>query len=161
MIERDVKEQEYLEYINEHISNIKLAHKKYGEELCNLLKINKLELAVNIAIHDASKYSLEEFDAYRLYFYPCSDEEKDKELFNKAWKHHYTINKHHPEYWVDGDNIKDMPNLYIAEMLLDWEAMSMKFGSNTYEYYKKERDIKPFSDTTKKTIDQIINIFKK
>ena len=39
------------------------------------------------------------------------------------------------------NNIKDMPNIYIAEMLCDWEAMSIKFNDSTYEYYKKERDV--------------------
>ena len=160
MLEKDLKEQEYLKYISEHIANIKLAHLKYGEQLVKLLNIGKIELGMNILLHDQSKYSVEEFDAYRNYFHTCSDEEKDKESFNRAWEHHYQFNKHHPEHWIDGDNIKDMPNIYIAEMLLDWAAMGMKFGDTAYEYYQKERDKKPFSDTTKKTIDQVIHIFK-
>ena len=37
MSEKDLKEQEYLNYISEHISNIKLANLKYGEELSKYL----------------------------------------------------------------------------------------------------------------------------
>ena len=24
--------------------------------------------------------------------------------FNKAWKHHYMVNDHHPEYWKNTNN---------------------------------------------------------
>ena len=161
MSELEMKEQEYMDYIEEHLANVKTAFQKYGDRLCQELNISKFELERNIYNHDMSKFSSDEFDAYRNYFYPCSDETKDKESFNKAWKHHYTNNPHHPEYWKDEENnIKDMPNIYIAEMLCDWEAMSMKFNGSTYEYYKKERDVKPFSQNTKNILDHVIEIFK-
>ena len=54
-------------------------------------------------------------------------------------------NKHHPEYWVmrDEDGIKpiDMPDIYIAEMILDWTAMGMNFkNSNPYIWFNKKRN---------------------
>ena len=49
-----------------------------------------------------------------------------------------------------------MPALYIAEMLLDWEAMSMKFNGSTYDYYIKNRDKKPFSENTKQILDKVV-----
>lgn len=162
MIEKQIKEKEYTKYINEHIMNIRLAFTVYGDILCKKLNIPNKQLILNINNHDLSKYSEEEFDGYRQYFYPCSNEIKNEELFNRAWKHHYEENKHHPEFWVDSftNEITDMPPTYIAEMLLDWEAMSIKFSNNTYDYYKKERNKKPLSDNTKKIIDNIIDIFK-
>lgn len=161
MSELEMKEQEYMNYIEEHIANVKTVFQKYGNRLCKELHINKFELERNIYKHDMSKFSDDEFNAYRNYFYPCTDEEVNKEEFNKAWEHHYRNNPHHPEYWKTDDNIQDMPNIYIAEMLCDWEAMSMKFNNNTYEYYLKERDKNPFSENTKKILDVIVKkLFK-
>lgn len=160
MSELKEKEQEYIEYIEEHISNVKTVFYKYGDKLCKELNISKNALEKNINLHDASKFSNDEFDAYRNYYYPCSNEEKDEKAFEKAWKHHYTNNPHHPEYWCNNTVKEDMPNIYIAEMLCDWEAMSMKFNDNTYEYYMKERDKKPFTENTKNILDHVIEIFR-
>lgn len=154
-VEFSEKNKEYQDYIDEHINFVKAAAIGYGEKLCKALGITWLELSKAIKLHDKSKYSVEEFEGYRQWFYPCSYETKNKDLFDKAWEHHYTHNKHHPEYWKG----EDMTPLAIAEMLLDWEAMSMKFNTNTYEYYQKERDNKELSENTKKIIDQVIHIF--
>ena len=162
MNELRLKENEYKAYIKEHFTNVNTAFLKYGINMAKRLFITPGALYVRVIKHDDSKYLKEEFDGYRQYFYPCSGEEKNEKLFNDAWKHHYKNNDHHPEYWVDevtGD-IKDMPVECIAEMLLDWEAMSMKFGGNTYDYYMKEKDNKPFSENTKKVIEDLIGLFK-
>lgn len=160
MIQFNDKEKEYMNYISEHIDNVYVAHMKYGPELCKLLNLVPSKLAVRIFEHDKSKLSEEEFEPYRQYFFPHDGEEKDKDLFNKAWEHHYTVNSHHPEYWIEDGKPTDMDNYAIAEMLLDWEAMSVKFGNTTYEYYMKERNKKPFSENTKNILDSIIYIFK-
>ena len=161
--ELEKREKEYRHYIIEHISNLLLAYQKYGNKLCIKLNVPFGDLRVLINEHDNSKWSKEEFDGYRQYYYPCSDETPNKDIMNKAWEHHYKNNPHHPEYWVDENtgDIKDMDPLYITEMLLDWEAMSMKFNNNTYDYYIKERDNKPFSENTRKILNDIILIFKK
>lgn len=162
------KEDEYIDYINEHISNIKCAMIKYGDKLCELLNLDSSKLMELIYDHDKSKYEMEEFIAYRMKFHPASSDNKSKEevekLFNLAWLHHQNNNPHHPEYWVliDGDKVEplDMPNIYIAEMLLDWEAMGMKFHTNTYKYYYERGKNKLFSDKTRATIESVIEIFK-
>lgn len=159
--EQILKEREYHKYIHEHILNVSRAYNKYADILCKKLNISKYSLGIMIYNHDRSKYSEEEFSGYRQWFFPCSDETKNKEWFDQAWEHHYKNNSHHPEYWINSfGEIENMPPINIAEMLLDWEAMSMKFGGTTYEYYMKERDNKPFSEFTKKTIDSVIDIFK-
>lgn len=158
--EKQLKEKEYLAYINEHIANVRLAYEKYGKQLCEVLNISQYELLSNINKHDQSKYLEIEFNGYRQYFYPCSDETKDKTLFDLAWIHHQNHNPHHPEYWIDRSSSKykimDMPLVYIAEMLLDWQAMKIKFGGNNYEYYIENRDTKPFSDNTKAILDKVV-----
>lgn len=160
--EKQMKENEYTKYINEHIMNIHNAYVIYKDILCEKLNISPSLLLSNINKHDQSKYSDEEFNAYRNYFYPCNDEIKDEKMFNNAWEHHYKENPHHEDYWIDDSGIpKDMPKIYIAEMLLDWAAMAITFDDNVYEYYTKERDNKTFSDNTKKIIDSVIDIFKR
>ena len=81
-------------------------------------------------------------------------------------KFHRFHNKHHPEYWTYVDEyykpvVLDMPPIYIAEMLLDHQAMGYKFGDNAYNYYQKTKDKKPYSDKTKKIIESVIDIFNK
>lgn len=154
MEELQIKEQEYISYINEHRRNVLAACMQYDVALCKALNISIHSLTANILEHDKSKFSEEEFNAYRNYFHPCSGEEKDEEAFNKAWEHHYSNNPHHPEYWYNQG--KDMPPVYIAEMLLDWQAMKMKFGGNNYDYYMKTRDKKPFSENTRKILDVVV-----
>ena len=150
------KEIEYEQYISNHLHNVRLAFEKYKFKLCSALNISINSLEENINRHDQSKYSDEEFDGYRQWFYPYDNEEKNKKQFDGAWEHHYKNNPHHPEYWIRDGYIEDMPPIYIAEMLLDWESMSMHFGNDIRDYYRSERNKKPFSENTKKIIDSII-----
>ena len=111
-------------------------------------------------MHDMSKFSPVELREAWKY----ADGEKslrencmDAKGFSEAWLHHKGHNPHHPEYWIDRETNepKDMPDIYIAEMLLDWAGMGIKFGDTAYEYYMKERDNKPLSENTKKKIVEI------
>ena len=156
MSNEDNKEIEYRQYISNHIHNIRLAFEKYKFKLCSALNISINSLEENINRHDQSKYSDEEFDGYRQWFYPYDHEEKNKKQFDASWEHHYKNNPHHPEYWIRDGYIEDMTSIYIAEMLLDWESMSMYFGNDIREYYRAERDKKPLSENTKKIIDSVI-----
>lgn len=130
-----------------------------------------MDIASNhVKVHDASKYSDEEFYGYRRHFNPTEMEKSitddniianaDAE-YEKAWIHHYKNNSHHPKYWVNylGDTgipdknapaeVMGLPD--IIEMICDWEAMHMKFHSDTVEWYngdksKDERhDLNPYS----------------
>lgn len=154
------KEKEYCNYIDEHIKNVMTTFNIYGKRLCAELNVSFYKLSIRVFEHDKTKYDDIEFEGYRQWFYPCSFEEKNKELYDKAWEHHHDNNSHHPEHYVKNGKPTGMDRLSIAEMLLDWAAMGIKFGTNTYDYYKKERDIKPFSEDDKKIIDSVIEIFK-
>lgn len=122
--------EEYAKYIDEHVMNIKAAfndlfrnpnkpftnfHGITGEKLDNIL--NKLEMAV--ACHDSSKYTDEEFEAYRAKYYPTTKEKERMEHdafyaqlvnaeYDVAWKHHFITNDHHPNHWkwITFENIK-------------------------------------------------------
>lgn len=173
------REKENKEYIDEHILNVHKAFNNYFLVLLDRQDINddlfviELKKAIYdcsklILVHDISKYSNEEFDAYRLKFYP-TDEEKNspeyedrvKEIFEPAWAHHYTINPHHPQYWLDNNkNPTDMELKYIVEMISDWIAMCIKFGGTVIDWYNNSASEEKsyMTDYTKETVERIFTI---
>ena len=138
----------YIEYIEEHRANVMNAYheltnnpkffQKYNDEIINGL----YERAIK---HDLSKYSNEEFDGYRKYFYPISIQEKEQNIknFNKAWEHHWKHNSHHWQYRqnkkIFNKNNKE-EILDILENILDWMAMGYKFNNRPYQYYLQNKD---------------------
>ena len=139
------------------------------------------KLKTNIINHDLSKWSDEEFPFYRKKFYPTENEKNNLDQneielqFQEAWKHHYMNNAHHPMYWkfheYDSKGVlieliepreeaTPMSLEFIFEMICDWEAMSMNFGSSTIDWYenKADEEKKSLNTETKKIIDLILPI---
>ncbi len=86
-------------------------------------------------IHDNSKFSPEEFEAYEeafpeLQHYAYGTEEFKAALrkIKPAIQHHYAHNDHHPEYSEAG--INGMNLVQIIEMLSDWMAASERSQTN-------------------------------
>lgn len=77
--------------------------------------------------HDASKFTGIE----RLYLNEDT-KQKEPEKFAMALDQHQRTNPHHPEHWENG--IADMPNVYLAEMVCDWYARSIEFGTDLREW---------------------------
>lgn len=176
------KEQEYLDYINEHINFVQKAYEMYMAPLLNMTNISTLisdeelkntiiNLKPVIETHDASKFSDAEFDGYRMRWYPTVAEEakqkEDQELqvtirerYEKCWEHHYTVNAHHPKHWVDPETgiVKDASLDAIIEMICDWEAMSLKFGTSTLKWYENDaKDEKAaMSAKTKQIVEDLM-----
>lgn len=152
------KELEYVDYVDDHIARVKETWdeiKNSDKMMSSIIKVLAkniydvlwihdsvyiAHMTQRISRHDESKYLYEEWDAYRKNFYPINDEEKEanKEAFEKAWKHHYTRNLHHWEFWVGKG---EMSLEDVIEMCCDWIAMSKKFNSNAYEWYRSQTDI--------------------
>jgi len=99
----------------------------------------------------------------------------DKRDENEATLHHVRNNSHHPEYWLDNPadaNIDPnnrnksmkmvdatlMPDLYIVEMVADWQAMSEELGTNTArQWFNKCQDTRwHFSDHQVEFIDKCL-----
>ena len=170
----DIQCEAYKKYIDDHISNVQKCFGFYGKALCEKLKIDYDRLAINIRDHDQSKYSKEEFEGYRSYFYPTDEEEAEKNTteggylkkkFDAAWLHHLRNNSHHPEFWINFDGetgyeCNTMDRYSIAEMLLDWAAMGIVKGDTAYDYFNKSIATKPFNKETVMIIDSVIEIFK-
>lgn len=159
----------YKDYVNTHIRNVKVAYNKYADTLKDVLDIDKKELLERVLNHDKSKWSKEEFDGYRKKFYPTTEESTENQdpAFEDAWFHHLKNNDHHPEYWTYVDNkeatkIKDMPNICIAEMILDWATFSiLKEDDREFiEYWENNKFIKPFSAYTRNRVEEVMDKIK-
>lgn len=168
--EKKAQAKNYKRYVDEHIENVNKAFSEFGPALYKALSIDLGRLKEMIEIHDQSKYSEEEFEGYRKYFYPTHLEDSEslnKYAFDLAWDHHVKNNPHHPEFWVRQDEDtgelipEDMPNTFIAEMLLDWQAMGYKFGDNAYQYWNSDKCKKFLSPVTREKVESVISIFNK
>lgn len=134
--------EKYHESLRGHVENVRKAGMLLGVPWPQLL------------IHDASKYSTQEFPAYARQF--CGDA-GDPYSFALAWQHHQNSNEHHWEYWVTRSGFKaeingfvidaetkalPMPQIYVREMVADWMASEMSYqGSwSIRKWWLKRKD---------------------
>lgn len=162
---KNPKDIEYAEYIITHRANVLKAMYEYGPKICQLLDINEHELHMLAINHDISKFSEEEFDGYRKYYYPLDGEDKEEasKALDYAWLHHKNSNKHHWDYWIDGDGTSlEIPNKYLAELILDWASMSYRFGDTPLEYYESNKSDIKLNDKTRELLEKVLSeLFKK
>jgi hypothetical protein len=118
----DPTEQAFIESLNRHISYVQEAGAKIG------VHPRQLE------IHDNSKWSDAEFQAYAKHFHGGGV----PDLFASAWLRHIHLNPHHWQHWIypdgytpKGSNIEkgvvQMPNIYALEMVADWMGASRAY----------------------------------
>ena len=167
------KTREYLDYIEEHYNNVQKAW-ELVQEKCKDMKFitDDFEWAIlnqDILNHDKSKLSEKEFTQYRRKFFP-TDEEKllsenypsfkseVKYGFDMAWEHHQELNDHHWQTWTTKDyGYPRMEVLHCVHMLVDWIAMSMKFGDTAIDYYQKNKDGMAFPEWAARFIMEVLN----
>lgn len=160
-----VEEKMYLEYLEKHIGGVKLVWGNLKELVKPVISeetTNALDLIIND--HDKSKYTSEEFNAYRQCFYPIQNEPVDISKFNIAWNHHQKCNKHHWQYWLliedsGKEIILEMPFEYIIEMLCDWTSCSIIFNNVPSVWYNENKDNIKFSKRTAILVEGLIPIF--
>ena len=164
------KNNEYLSYITKHLKYVRDTYDKEIAPIRSKVNISKYftddyyiysidKCYENILIHDLSKRSQEEFDAYRKRFYPTEREKSEKweEIkndFRVAWVHHYKNNPHHVEYW----NGKDMELCYILELYCDWKSVSLLKGDNPYKFYVTSEERSLMSKRTREVLEELFSI---
>lgn len=126
---------------------------------------------IQISMHDASKYGPNEWEQYRTNFYPINDKEKEdhKDDFKAAWLHHYTVNKHHWNYWYKiykDENAMDLSS--VLELCCDWIAMNFVFKGTALDFYDsrvencKDKDEQIYlGEKQKVVIKNILEMFYK
>lgn len=176
-IEVEKGNEKYLQYIRTHCENVQKMFQdlflsridELEEKLSDIPDLREAIMTAKTQVvdHDLSKYSDEEFDAYRIRFYPTPYETRtmSKELmeekFLEAWKHHCMNNPHHPKYWSD-ENGKptDMDLADIIHMICDWAAMSYQKGGTVIEWYstKAEEEKSEMTDHTKEIVQKFLDV---
>jgi len=147
----------YLIYILEHKKNV-------------FIECWKIGLYWHAITHDLSKFLPSEFFPYAKKFFGGDYAYKYFEVednFSKAWKLHYSRNKHHWNYWIEyrqnGDAMYcpeiaqfalPMPEKYVLQMIADWKGMSRKFGDTAVEFYAKNLSKMILHSETKKIINK-------
>jgi hypothetical protein len=123
-----------IEFVARHIRNVEDNCLFLGKKLIESGRIDLgHKLIANGYVHDASKFGGIEFEYLSL---TTNGAEEDKKLKLKlAIHHHNTTNPHHPEYWAGG--IKEMPDVYVAEMVADWKARSEEFGTSLRDWIEE------------------------
>lgn len=121
-----------LENLLRHISHVRQNCEVVGERLIASgdEQLGR-QLIANGHVHDNSKFFGIEWE----YLNNGANHENDK-LFQVAVRQHVLTNPHHPEYWPNG--IKQMPPLYLAEMVADWCARSAEQGTDLLDWIRDE-----------------------
>ena len=108
-------------------------HVKYlidhKQRVAGYMQIVANDLFKRATVHDNSKFSEEEFEAYEKAFpelqkhaYGSSEFKATLDTIKPAIQHHYAVNDHHPEFFEQG--ISQMNLIQIIEMVCDWIAAS-------------------------------------
>lgn len=163
---------DYQKYLDNHIKNVKRVYNEIvvpNIDLFELTNAEKEQLEDNICKHDNSKWIEPEWIGYRQWFYPESEDDKDRNKFDVACLHHYHNNPHHWNHWILNDDedaslnkILSMPKIYVIEMLCDWG--SFKYGddpdSTAYKWWNSNNHKMAMTNDTRNLIEKYIELFK-
>lgn len=161
---------EYDNYIRDHRENLMRGLEWMEENLARpFIDPEKMyEAMANAELHDESKYSKEEYDAYDAYFYGNFERSRKVQSdFDRAWLHHIHLNPHHWQHWVlleDDPNlgsfgkVLDMPEEYIYEMIADWWTFSWRNNNlmEIFKWYSEHRNLINMSNRTRLRTEQIL-----
>ena len=150
---------QYDDYLKGHISAVQKAADWIVLHCQDMIpKIDEYNLRCHISMHDDSKLSPVEYDAYDAYFYGDNSDNK----FKYAWLRHIHCNPHHWQYWIlvndDGsEEILEMPLEYVIEMIADWWSFSFRSGNlrEIFDWYDKHKEMK-LHPKTRKVIEDIL-----
>lgn len=175
---KDEQKQHFLDRTKKHISLVKKSVKKIIDEYPEFDK-----LLEQVKEHDQSKFKEPELIPYiSLTWRKNKGDEAEgllsQEEENEATLHHVKSNSHHPEYHLEdkedanidsSDRDKSqkcvdaslMPDIDVAEMVADWQAMSEELGTNTSrEWFDEQKDVRwSFSEEQEELIDKLLKVF--
>lgn len=111
----------YLKYV--------LTHKYWVFIGCRILGVSLWQAL----IHDWSKFLPLEWNAYVARFADGRgstwESKEDTDEYRRAWRHHWSANPHHWEFWLDKDGVPaEMEERYVREMVADWFGAGSALG---------------------------------
>lgn len=125
----------------DHIARVKYFYRLLSKDYIPFNYYNGSE----VIFHDEDKLEPENLRRQALRYCYTPDEltpENEKEIQDVV-REHVKSNKHHCEYWGDGDHTaknmdcSDMPMKYLYEMLADWAATAEERGGKIRDWYNK------------------------
>jgi len=175
IMEDDEKYKYFVNRTNKHIGLVKKAARMIVDKYPEFKKlIDRAE------VHDASKFEEPEFTPYiELTWNKFKGIKDANPRTNQATLHHITTNAHHPEFHLknkEDANINKhdrdksnkcvdaslMPDLDIAEMIADWQAMGWELGNDAREWFNEQKDVRwHFSNHQVELIDRLLKVFEK
>lgn len=126
----------YLDYLEEHLNYVAMAFRDLSDACIGMYWVGDdwmwHKIRAEVVYHDISKFSAEEFTFYRMNFFPIDDKEKEQSKFSEAFDNHKNHNHHH---WETSKTYED-----FIHMLVDWQAMTYKFGGSIRGYYEANKN---------------------
>lgn len=157
------KTRDYLDYIEEHLLNVKKAWEVLSDKCSDMRFIYDdyvyQLIDSEIENHDLSKLSASELVQYRKCFYPVDGEER--KALGDAWEHHKTENKHHWESFAKKNNANPYEGeVNCVHMVADWMAIGYKVGDTAKEYYESSNYIDLSEDDVKFIYEIFVRVYK-
>jgi hypothetical protein len=111
---------------------------KHRVRVAELLNTVVEELQKRAEKHDLSKFNPPEKEAFdeatpklKNLVYGSEEYKSSLRSIEPAIKHHYSVNRHHPEHFENG--ISGMSLIDLVEMLADWKASSERHETGDIE----------------------------
>lgn len=151
----------YDAYLQNHRLAISLAWKQIKDKI-DFSSENIRTMYYLLSIHDSSKYREKEYFPFLVKYYANDHNEESEEAYKEAWKHHYSTNPHHWRFWVNNGEGKEIPYVYMLEMILNWHAKSLGNPELTaVNQYEEERNSIILNDITREKLEKVIGFFNK
>lgn len=137
----------YLRYV--------LVHKFYVYRAGRVLGLGHKQLIM----HDLSKFSRAEWGPYVAFqgYHGRRDAAPPdvRTAFDRAWEHHYTHNRHHPNFWkpMRGEAVL-MPAIYVREMAADLYGAGMAQGKpDVWAWYRMNGRSYPLHPVSRRRLE--------
>ena len=126
-----------------------------------------------LIIHDYTKFSRAEWTPYVTRFFDDLTP-RDATRFAAAWKHHYTHNPHHWNYWLN-DSVqygvrtaqeppyaREMPEHFVREMVADWMGAGKAITGRweVDEWYAANKDKIQLHARTRVQVESLLKIVR-
>jgi hypothetical protein len=167
----NIEQEKYFEdRTNRHMEMVKDNAQKIASALPEFSQLLGI-----VQYHDKSKFAEPERTPYVAMTWnkKCKNEgvpyqypDGMKEKIEAAIIHHMVSNPHHPEYYnkEQANQIVDatkMPDIAVAEMVADWQAMGEEFGNTAREWFNKMNGKRwKFSPHQEQLIDKLLKVFE-